>query len=246
MVPAIAPSLRRFPDLDAAARGLASRVADLARAGLEARGRFALALSGGSSPVPLFRALASEFRAAVAWERVDIYWADERAVPPEDPRSNYGLADRTWLSEAALPASRIHRIPGERRPVEEAAREYESTIRRLERTGSEGDHALLDLALLGIGEDGHTASLFPGSTLLGAQDRLVGVEPRPGREPYVPRITLTRACLERSRVVAFLAGGTEKREILARLIGAGPPDPSLPAGQVHGLDATEWYVDTVG
>ncbi len=243
MVAPVAPLVHPFDDLAAASRALAERVTALAQRGLSDRGRFAIGLSGGSTPEPLFRLLATEYRRSVDWAKVDYFWADERAVAPTDPQSNFALASRSWLSGVGIPTERIHRIRGEGRPLDAVAREYEAELLRYA-SGNGGRGApILDLALLGIGPDGHTASLFPGSPFLEGSFPLVGVVDRASQPPFVPRITVTAATLNRSRFTAFLVGGSEKHAALERILHERGPSPLLPAAKIRGLEATEWFVD---
>ncbi|MCI4358308.1 MAG: 6-phosphogluconolactonase [Thermoplasmata archaeon] len=244
MVSSVTPRVEISPDLATAARSLAERVVSLARSSLEERGRFALALSGGATPETLFRILADEFRDAAPWSEVDFFWADERAVAPHDPRSNYGLAARTWLGPLSTPSERIHRVLGELPSAEEAARVYHSELRQFFAPGANPPtEPLFDLALLGIGPDGHTASLFPGSPLLKNTAGWVGVEPTPTQPPNVPRISVSLATLNRSREILFLVAGKEKRTALSNVLNPRAGQPVAPAAQVRGLDRTAWYVD---
>jgi 6-phosphogluconolactonase len=245
MVPAVAgPVVHPYEDLASAAVALAEVVVWQGVEALERRGRFTLVLSGGSSPIPLFRSLATTHRNSLPWDGVDFLWADERAVPPDDPESNYGLAARELLLPLSVPSARIHRLRGEARPLPTAAEEYETTLRRLAGVRSGDGAGALDLALLGMGPDGHTASLFPGAALL--DDRSggwVAVEPQPGQPPKVPRLTLTLAALNRCRAVAFLVAGAEKRAALPRALSGSTGADGVPAGRVRGLERTDWFVD---
>jgi 6-phosphogluconolactonase len=247
MVPAVTgPIVRTFDDLASAAAALAAVVVREGANALDRQGRFTLVLSGGSSPIPLFRSLASTYRDSLPWDQVDFLWADERAVPPEAPESNYGLAARELLAPLGVPSDRIHRIRGEALPLSAAAEEYETLVRRLAGAGPGDGAGALDLALLGMGPDGHTASLFPGAPLLEDRSgRWVAVEPHPGQPPRVPRLTLTLAALNRSRVVAFLVAGAEKQAALPRALAGSTGADGVPAGRVHGLERTEWFVDRV-
>ncbi|HEV2519094.1 MAG TPA: 6-phosphogluconolactonase [Thermoplasmata archaeon] len=243
MVPAVAPRVEVGVDLATVAGRLARRVETLALESLERRGRFGLALSGGSTPEALFRSLAGDRSSGVDWTAVDFFWADERAVPPSDPRSNYGLAARTWLEPRAIPPIRVHRISGESDSLEAASGAYERDLQNYLGSGPEsGGPALLDLAILGIGPDGHTASLFPDSPLL-ESSAWTGVERSPPLDPRVPRISLTPAALNRSRIVAFLAAGDEKRWAVARVLHPDAFGVRPPAARVRGLESTEWFVD---
>ncbi len=215
-----APEIRVFPDEDS--------LADFALSVWEEASRarpFAVALSGGQTPVPLFRLLAS--RPGLPWSATRIFFADERFVPPGHPQSNLRLARETFLSRLPIPGQNLCAPRGEG-AIAEAARGYESALRRLMAEWGR-EEALFDLVLLGVGEDGHTASLFPGSPLLEESVRWVGAETRPSVTP--PRITLTLPAINRSRVVLFLVSGEKKAGILRRV--AADRDPSLPAALVR-------------
>jgi 6-phosphogluconolactonase len=189
---------------------------ELARA---ARDGGHVAVSGGASPRPAYERAAAR---APDWSAVTLWWADERCVPPADQRSNYRLVRETLLDGLSRPPS-VHRVHGER-PPEEAAAAYDEEISGVQ----------LDLALLGIGPDGHTASLFPGSPALAETER-AAVAAEPGLEPLVPRVTLTIPALSAARLVLFLVVGEEKAEAAARAFG-GEPDPATPASLVRSAE----------
>ncbi len=241
---ALAPSVRVYADLAAASEALAERIAEEAVRAVAERGRFRIALSGGSTPVPLFRLLAGRFRHRVPWERAEFFWADERAVPPSDPRSNFGLAERELLDPIGADPAHVHRIRGEWTP-DRAAGEYAQLLRQFESPASpEAPATLLDLAVLGVGPDGHTASLFPGSALLEAAEPLwVGVEPHSAQPPTVPRVSLTLPALARTGLAAFVVAGAEKRAILDRVLSKSGEGPALPAARVRSLRPVEWFAD---
>jgi 6-phosphogluconolactonase len=204
--------------LDDPAPEAARRIAAAADAGGH------IALTGGSTPQTAYeRAAAMD----VDWSGCTLWFGDERCVPPDDPRSNYGLARASLLDR--LPAGQVptvRRIEGELGPHEGAAA-YEAELRR----AFDGALPVLDLLLLGLGGDGHCASLFPGDAALEERRRLaVGVE-RPGLAPFVPRITLTLPVLNAAREVVFLVTGKDKAAAVARAFGPDP-DPSVPAGLV--------------
>jgi 6-phosphogluconolactonase len=200
-------------------------------------GRAAICLSGGSTPLHLYRRLAEPpFRAAFPWERLHWFWGDERFVPPDDARSNARMAREALLDRIPVPRANLHPIPSTSSP-EDAALAYEQELRRFHGAEQLGpERPLFDLTLLGLGEDGHTASLFPGTAALAERTRWVvavrGVMPE-------TRITLTYPALESSRHVAFLAAGAAKRAIVERVWqGADVPAARLrPVGTLH------WFLD---
>lgn len=197
-------------DPKAVAREAARRFVALAVEAVASRGRFSVALSGGSTPGALYRLLAEEpQRSAVPWERVHLFWGDERCVPPSDPASNYRLAHGTLIDGLPIPAENVHRMRGELAP-EEAARAYDRELQDF----FCGPRPRFDLALLGLGSDGHTASLFSGSAALDERKQLaVAVtaryEDRPAR-----RITLTLPAINSAREVWFLVTGSAKAQIV--------------------------------
>jgi len=176
-----------------------------------------LVLAGGSTPRRAYE-LAAERRSD--WSRAEVWWGDERCVPPDDERSNYLMARQALLETLAVPPRHVHRIQGELDP-ETAAGAYSREL---------GDREL-DLVLLGLGPDGHTASLFPHSPALAERER-AAVAVEAGLEPFVPRVTLTLPALERARIVLFLVAGPDKADAVVRAFG-GLPDPATPASLVR-------------
>ncbi|HYN14311.1 MAG TPA: 6-phosphogluconolactonase [Terriglobales bacterium] len=220
-------------------RKAAEFYADTAGAAVRRAGTFTVALSGGSTPELMYRALAGpEFQDRVPWAKGEYFWSDERCVPPEHPESNYGLAERALLSKAPIPRERIHRMRGELEP-ERAAAEYEREMRRVFGVAAPAVPRF-DLLLLGMGDDGHSASLFPGSPALNETSGLVAAN-------YVKkfsthRLTLTFAVINAARNVVFLVSGAKKAPALRQVIrGGGTP---VPAERVHPSDGKLiWVVD---
>lgn len=198
-----------------------------AQEALSLRGRFSVALAGGSTPRTLYQKLASPaFSGKIRWNDVHLFWGDERAVSPDHPDSNYHLADAALISRVPLPSENIHRMPGERRDLELAAQEYEKVLRHFFEKTDEG-WPPFDLVLLGIGSDGHTASLFPGSLVLDERVRWVAA-------PYIDqlkttRLTLTLPVLNHARQVLFLVTGKEKAPMIREVLSDHPPPSPLPA-----------------
>ncbi len=187
---------------------------DLMQAAVSARGRFRVALSGGSTPLPMFRELAR--RTDLPWAATEVFWGDERYVPPEHPDNNARAARAAFLDAVAVPAGGIHPWPYLDTPEASAAAYARTLAAALDTDGG------LDLCLLGLGEDGHTASLFPGTGAVHADG--LTVASRPAGQP-TPRLSLTPAAIGRSRVVAFLVAGEGKRRALrAWLAGPGAYD----------------------
>jgi 6-phosphogluconolactonase len=205
------------------------------------RGRFLVALSGGSTPRALHNALVAHYRDLIPWERVQVFWSDERCVPPEDPASNYRMARETLLEHVPLPAENIHRMPGERGDADAAAADYEAEMRRV--FGMPPDVLLrFDLILLGMGPDGHTASLFPGTTALHETTRLVAANWVP--KAHMERLTFTYPLINNARQVMFLAAGAEKAEALRDVLSGQATIDERPAVGVRPTEGEViWMVD---
>lgn len=227
------PEIRRFADAEAVSRAAADEVQRLAVAAIAARGRFTLALSGGTTPRRLYELLAAEpWRTAIDWERVEIFFGDERAVPPDDAASNYRMAREAMLAPLGLAPSRVHRMEAERPNLDAAALAYEATLARVFgiALGVGAAPPCLDLVLLGLGPDGHTASLFPHTAALREARRwcVPNWVPQQGSN----RMTLTYPVLNQAREVVFLVAGREKAAPLAEVL-EGPQDPErLPSQRV--------------
>jgi 6-phosphogluconolactonase len=218
---------------------LARRVADWLLAVSTARGSvFTLALSGGGTPRRLYELLSGPpYHDAFPWHRTHLFWGDERFVPRDDKSSNYRMVRDAMLSRAQIPATNIHPVPTEGTTPEAAASDYERELKSF--YGAERlDPArpLFDVTLLGLGPDGHTASLFPGTAVLEERERWVAavVGPKP------TRITLTYPALESSRHVAFLVAGKEKQEIFSRFQRG---QPTLPAARLRQVGTLHLFAD---
>jgi 6-phosphogluconolactonase len=223
------------PEILADAEALARHVADwLAAAAARGDRRFAVALSGGSTPRRLYELLASRrYRDAFPWARTHWFWGDERFVPHDSPESNYRMARGAMLAHAPVPAGNIHPVPTEGLTPDAAALSYERQLKDFYGASTlRPDHPLFDVTLLGLGPEGHIASLFPGTAILKERTRWVGAVI--GAKPE-PRITLTYPALESSREVAFLVTGSAKRAVVAKLLEG---DPELPAARLHPVHGT--------
>jgi 6-phosphogluconolactonase len=210
-----------FPESDTLSHEAARLVVQLAQEAIVTRGRFTLALAGGSTPRKLYSLLASSpYREQINWSEVEIFWSDERCVPPEDPESNYRMAYETLLSKVPLPGERIHRMPAELPDREAAAQHYVEELRRV--FGTAGTPSF-DLIQLGMGPEGHTASLFPHQAALHERQRLVVPVSVP--KPPPERLTFTPPLLNAARHVLFLVTGADKAEAVhAVLEGDYRPD----------------------
>jgi 6-phosphogluconolactonase len=201
-------------------------------------GKCSIVLSGGSTPRTLYRLLASQFRTQIPWAHVQVFWGDERYVPPEDPSSNYRMAKETLLDHVPCPAANIHPMPTHFPSADAAARDYELTLRN--HFVEQWPH--FDLVLLGIGDDGHTASLFPGSLALAERTRWVVA----AQAPVAPqlRLTLTLPALSRAAAVSVLVAGATKAEALRHVLeGAGDWIRYPAAGVRLGTGSVIWWAD---
>jgi 6-phosphogluconolactonase len=227
-----------LPDPASVATAAADRFVEVVGAAAEARGVARVALSGGGTPKQVYPLLLEPRRRdAIDWSRVEVFWGDERAVPPDHPESNFGVAYGMLLSQLrAVRPDRVHRMPAEAQDLDAAALSHESELRLA--FGSRGDAPpAFDLIWLGMGPDGHTASLFPGSTALDERERWVVANWAPGPEAW--RMTLTFPVLSAARKVIFVVTGADKADAL-RSIRAGDTEP--PAARVTGTDV-EWILD---
>jgi 6-phosphogluconolactonase len=220
---------------------LANAAADRLMARIAANaGRVAICLTGGSSPQQLYRLLASnEYRSRIPWDRVHWFIGDERFVRPDDSLNNMAAARRTFLDGHA-PVANIHPIPTDAASPEEAARRYESELKSFYGADRlDSARPLFDLVLMGVGPDGHTASLFPANPAIEEAERWVVGVPKAHVEPFVPRVTLTLPALGSCREMLFEVAGSEKRAILTRVFDG----ENLPANRAHSIGETIWLVD---
>lgn len=223
-------------DPGALSRAAAERVARDADDAIRRSGRFTIALAGGTTPRALYELLAGEYRPLVDWTHTEVFFGDERGVPPDDAASNYAMARDALL--ARVPVGRVHRIAGERPPAD-AARAYDAELRA---AFPDDGAPTFDVALLGLGADGHTASLFPGGAALDERTAwAVAVPPPESAAPHVERVSLTLPALNRARAVYLLASGAEKRPVVRRVLAGAAPD--LPAARVRGVERTVWLLD---
>jgi 6-phosphogluconolactonase len=216
----------QFPDPVTAAEVCGQHILKLLAGAIAVRQGAILAISGGTSPKPMFELFA---KSGFPWERVQIFWVDERCVPPSDPQSNFRMANETWLAPAMVPADNIHRVPTELEP-REAARKYAEDVRAF---------LPFDVIHRGMGPDGHTASLFPGEPLIADHKGIaaaVWVE-----KMHQWRVTLLPGVLEAARNTVVLATGADKAEALAAVL-RGPYDPMKWPAQIGARNVT-WYLD---
>ena len=214
-----------LPHARAVAEALADRTAAALRAALADEPRVTLCLTGGSTPVPAYQRLAQG--EGLDWSRVHVFWGDERCVPPDHAESNYAMAVRTLLGPAGVPESNVHRMPGGC-PPDEGAQVYEQALEQFF-----GDDLRFDVLHLGMGDDGHTASLFPGTPALDERDRRVTPGQAPADAAVRDRLTLTFPALAQARLCLFAATGAGKRDAFGAVLDAYDSLPPERSGGEH-------------
>jgi 6-phosphogluconolactonase len=237
------PEIRIAADAEELTRAAAEEFVSGAEEAVRAKGFFAVVLSGGSTPKGLFALLAtdSSFRARMPWDRIHFFWGDERHVPPDHPESNYRMAYEVMLSKVPVPSENVHRIIAENPDAEEAADDYERRLREFFKLQGK-QLPRFDLVLLGLGPDGHTASIFPGSDAAHDQGRIVVANWVAKLNAY--RITLTLPALNNATCVLFLASGEEKAEILRAVLQDKSRAERLPAQLIRPTNGRLlWLVD---
>ena len=235
--------VRVFTDLPKASHALAGRLVETAKDVLATNDRFSMVLSGGKTPSFLYRLLAGEYSGEISWERVHLFWGDERCVPLDSKESNFAMANEAMISKVQLPPENIHRIPAEIMPPEKAAETYERMLQKYFKREGE-DSYLFDAMILGVGEDGHTASLFPGSPALADKSHWVlAVDAPPSFSPQ-KRVTLTFPLINRTRSIFFLASGAKKRKVVRKILEQPETARRLyPAAMILPVGSTAWYID---
>lgn len=234
-------TVRAFADPRALARGTAEEFERRVHSWLATNGRFSVALAGGSTPRDLYELLASEpYRRRVPWGRVHLFWGDERAVPPNSEESNFGMTWDAMISKLAIPPGNVHRMRGELDP-EEAAREYERELRSF----FDLPHGwpCFDLVLLGMGEDGHTASLFPNEPATQEGERLA-VPVAAVKGSHGARVTLTPPVLNHAACIMFLVTGEKKADVVRVVLEGDGEGERLPAAMIRPRDGElVWHLD---
>jgi 6-phosphogluconolactonase len=242
----VPPDVRILTNPDAIARRAAQDFVQSATQAVSEKGSFTVALSGGSTPKALYSLLANDaaLRSQIPWDKMSVYFGDERSVGPDHPDSNFRMATETMLSKVPLRPEHVFRIKGEYKDTEKAAQEYEQVLRTSFKI-AEGQFPRFDLVFLGIGNEGHTASLFPGTKALQETKRLV-VRNWVGKL-YTNRITLTAPAINNAARVIFMVAGADKALALKGIL-EGPCEPDqLPAQLIQPVSGKlTWLVDTVG
>lgn len=236
------PDLHVVKDKEALAAAAAEAFVAAAVEAVSTRGKFLVALSGGSTPQALFLLLAQlPYSTQISWPATHVFWGDERLVPPNDPGSNYYHAQRLLLDKVPIPPSHIHRLRGEL-PLPDAVEDYEDQLGKMAVSGASWPR--FDLALMGMGADGHTASLFPGSSAVteGTRPVLSVVADYDGRPAQ--RVTLTPPVFNDARQVLFLVSGANKAPALAAVLGGSPDIVKWPAQSIQPVSQNLiWFVD---
>ena len=236
------PAVEIFKDADELAQQAAQLILTQSQLAVARNNFFTIALSGGSTPKRLYELLADptqQFRSQLPWDRIHFFWTDERHVPPDHPDSNYRMVFEAMLARAPVPSTNIHRMLGEKANASEAANDYESQLRNFFHPHA-GELPRLDFVLLGLGPDGHTASLFPDSEVLQETQRWVAAPWIAKLNSY--RLTMTLPVLNTASTVVFLVSGSEKAEVLREVL-EGEPD-RFPAQRINPTNGVlSWLVD---
>jgi 6-phosphogluconolactonase len=230
--------VRVFADVNELSMQAAEAAASVINESVRDTGRCSLVLSGGNTPRTLYSLLGSKFRDQISWAQVQVFWGDERYVSPDDPDSNYRMAKETLLDHVPCPPANVHPMPTHFPSSDAAARDYEKTLRNYFET----DLPSFDLVFLGLGEEGHSASLFPGSPALAEQTRWVVAVNAPADPPR--RLTLTLPALTRAANIYIIVSGSKKARTLHDVLTAVPDPNTYPASGVRLSEGTlTWWVD---
>ena len=235
--------IRIHSDIQATAEAAAAFVRKVGEEAVRSKGRFCIALSGGTTPEALYKALTVPALVdRFDWSRTIFFFSDERCVPPDDPRSNYALAAKTLFTPLNILPSQVYRMAGESSDPEVAASEYERQL-RLATKAAPSAQPSLDLVFLGLGEDGHTASLFPGASILRDQQRTIAATKSPKDPP--DRLTMTLAAINRASVILFLVTGAGKARVVRSVLHPQTEaDRQLPASLVKPEEGRLiWFID---
>lgn len=224
-----------LPDKTALVQRSLTIILEKLDAAIRDRGRFSIALSGGSTPKPLYEAIAAQ---NLSWDQIQVFWGDERYVPSDHPDSNEGMARAAWLNKVPIPPANIHPMPTNEADPAVAAQRYEQELRHVFQTPP-GEVPALDVILLGMGDDGHTASLFPHTEALQVRDRLITVGNKEGQ----PRLTFTVPLINQARCVIFLVAGENKQTALAHIFAPTTDAMSYPARLIEPKGELWWLLD---
>jgi 6-phosphogluconolactonase len=224
-----------FPERTALIERGLSLVLEKLPVAIQSRGQFTLALAGGNTPKPLYEAISKQ---SLPWENIQIFWGDERYVPSNHPDSNQRMARQIWLNKVNLPEKNIHPMSTDSGNPQVDADRHEAELRQFFKV-SEGEFPIFDVILLGIGDDGHTASLFPHTKALQVSDRLVTV----GNKDAQPRLTFTVPLINHARCVVFLVEGENKRFALKQIFAPEADEMNYPARLIRPQGELWWLLD---
>ena len=234
------PIVRVLTDPPAVFAAAAVEFLERARTAIQGSGRFTVALSGGHTPKSLYELLATQ--ADTPWDKIHFFFSDERHVPPDSPDSNFRMANESLFAKAPIPKENIHRVPAEIPDADTAAQSYEQTLRQFFQIEEDEDLPRFDLILLGLGPDGHTASLFPGTAALHEDDRLMAANWVEKFKTW--RLTFTYPVINNAAAVLFMATGEEKQEALLQILQGKPDRENYPAQGIHPTNGSLlWLVD---
>ncbi|WP_013320333.1 6-phosphogluconolactonase [Gloeothece verrucosa] len=231
--------MEKFVEILADKQALIERTLTLVVEKIEAaigtRGRCTIALAGGSTPKPLYEALSTQ---ALPWDKLEVFWGDERYVPPNHPDSNQLMARKAWLDHVPIPDANIHPMPTDGNDPDSDAKKYHSELGKVFQV-PESEFPVFDLILLGMGDDGHTASLFPQTEALKVRDRSITVGNKDGQ----PRITFTVPLINQARCVMFLVSGASKQPALAQIFAASAEELDYPSRLIQPQGELWWLLD---
>ena len=235
------PEIRHLTTPQELFQAAADEVIHAARQAIAQRGRFTLALSGGSTPRSMYSLIAANASTSLPWEKVFFFWSDERHVPPTDAESNFRMAEESLLSKIAVPPANIFRVPSENPDASAAAQAYDLTLQKFFAV-SAGEFPRFDLILLGMGPDGHTASLFPETPALQEKSRLVVANWVEKLKTH--RITFTLPLINAARSVVFLVSGVDKAPVLHEVLEGNAPGEKYPSKLIRPVEGNLiWFVD---
>jgi len=238
MVLPVKSQIRVYPNVDSLMPAVAESLVERIQSVVSLGNCFSLVLSGGNTPRSLYRLLATEFKDRITWEQMQLFWSDERYVPHSDTRSNYRMAEEILFRHVPIPRQNIHPMPTELPDPQQGAQAYEGVLR----TYFPPPWPRFELVLLGLGPEGHTASLFPNSPALEENERWV-VSVKAAADPPV-RLTLSMPAINHAREVYFLATGADKAPAVERALTWTPGKPASPAAMVRPEDGnTVWWID---
>lgn len=221
-----------LPDLSALVERSREVIVQKLQAAIAQRGICTIALAGGGTPKPLYEKLATE---SLPWDKVHIFWGDERYVPPDHPNSNQRMARLAWLDRVEIPASNIHPMPTDEAEPAIAAQKHAADLQAF----FSGEAPIFDVILLGIGDDAHTASLFPHTEALTVRDRLITVGNKDGQ----PRITFTVPLINQARTVVFMVAGASKQSALSQIFATDADEMTYPARLIQPDGELWWLLD---